>query len=53
MSLIKYSPFADLEALPMGIRTFQDTMNRLFAEPNARPWVPPVDIKETENGADF
>jgi HSP20 family protein len=49
MSLIKYSPFADLETLPMGIRTFQDTMNRLFAEPNARPWVPPVDIKETEN----
>ena len=24
-------------------------MNRLFTEPNARPWVPPVDIKETEH----
>ena len=24
-------------------------MNRFFAEPNGRPWVPPVDIKETEN----
>jgi HSP20 family protein len=49
MSLIKYTPFADLEAFPMGLRTFQDTMNRLFAEPNTRPWVPPVDAKETEN----
>jgi HSP20 family protein len=24
-------------------------MNRLFAEPNGRPWVPPVDIVENEN----
>ena len=24
-------------------------MKRLFAEPNGRPWVPAVDIKETEN----
>lgn len=24
-------------------------MNRLFAEPSARPWVPAVDILETEN----
>jgi HSP20 family protein len=24
-------------------------VNRLFAEPNGRPWVPAVDIKETEN----
>ena len=24
-------------------------MNRLFVEPNGRPWVPPVDIRETEN----
>jgi HSP20 family protein len=24
-------------------------MNRLFTEPNGRPWVPPVDIRETEN----
>ena len=49
MSLVKYTPFADFEAFPVGLRAFQDTVNRLFAEPNGRPWVPPVDIKETEN----
>lgn len=49
MSLIRYTPFADVEAFPAGLRVFQDTVNRLFAEPNGRPWVPPVDIKETEN----
>lgn len=47
MSLIKYSPFAEFELFPA--RMFQDSMNRLFAEPNGRPWVPPVDIRETEN----
>src|SRR5258708_2608126 len=46
MPLIKYSPFNTFETLP-GI--FEDTMNRFFAEPNARPWVPAVDIRETEN----
>jgi HSP20 family protein len=46
MSLVKY---ADFEAFPVGLRAFQDSVNRLFAEPNGRPWVPPVDIKETEN----
>jgi HSP20 family protein len=49
MSLIKYTPFSDFEAFPAGLRVFQDTVNRLFTEPNGRPWVPPVDIKETEN----
>lgn len=49
MSLVRYTPFADLEAFPVGLRAFQDTVNRLFTEPNGRPWVPPVDIKETEN----
>jgi HSP20 family protein len=49
MSIIKYSPFADFETFPAGLRAFQDTMNRLFTEPNGRPWVPAVDIKETEN----
>ncbi|MGD1097827.1 MAG: Hsp20/alpha crystallin family protein [Bryobacteraceae bacterium] len=49
MSLIKYTPFADYETFPVGLRAFQDSVNRLFAEPNGRPWVPPVDIKETEN----
>jgi HSP20 family protein len=49
MSIIKYAPFADFETFPAGLRAFQDTMNRLFTEPNGRPWVPAVDIKETEN----
>ncbi len=49
MSLIRYTPFADLETFPAGLRVFQDTMSRLLAEPSGRPWVPPVDIKETEN----
>ena len=49
MSLIEYSPFADFESFPAGLRVFQDSVNRLFAEPGSRPWVPPVDIQETEN----
>lgn len=49
MALIKYSPFADLESFPTGLRLFQDSVNRLLSEPNGRPWVPPVDILETEN----
>jgi HSP20 family protein len=48
MSLIRFAPINEFEAMP-SLRVFQDTMNRLFAEPNGRPWVPPVDIKETEN----
>lgn len=49
MSLIRYTPFNDFDVFPAGLRVFQDSVNRLFAEPNGRPWVPPVDIKETEN----
>lgn len=49
MSIVRYTPFGDLETLPTSLRAFEDTMKRLFAEPNGRPWVPPVDIKETEN----
>ena len=49
MSLIRYSPFTDFEAFPGGLQVFQDTVNRLFTEPSGRPWVPAVDIKETEN----
>jgi len=49
MSLIKYSPFADFENFPAGLRVFQDSVNRLFAEPGSRPWVPPVDIQETDH----
>jgi HSP20 family protein len=48
MSLIRYTPFANLDAIP-DFRAFQDTVSRLFAEPNGRPWVPAVDIRETEN----
>jgi len=49
MSLIKYAPYTDFEAFPAGLKAFQDTVNRLFTESNGRPWVPAVDIKETEN----
>src|SRR5579863_8591669 len=49
MAVIRYNPFTDLETYPAGLRVFQDTVNRLFSEPNGRPWVPPVDIRETEN----
>ena len=48
MSMLRYSPFAEYETLPT-LRVFQDTVNRMFTEPNSRPWVPAVDIKETEN----
>jgi HSP20 family protein len=44
MAVIKYNHLPELE-----LRLLQDTVSRLFAEPNARPWVPAVDIKETEN----
>lgn len=50
MALVKYNtPFSDFETFPAGLRVFQDTVNRLFSEPNGRPWIPPVDIQETEN----
>jgi len=53
MALVRYSPFTDFDHFP-GLTTFQDTMNRLFNDShvtgsNARPWVPAVDIRETEN----
>ncbi len=47
MAIIKYSPFAGFEPFP-GLKAFEESMTRLFNEPNGRPWVPPVDIKETE-----
>ena len=49
MSIIKYTPFADFEGFPTGLRLFQDSMNRFFSEPNGRPWVPAVDIQETDH----
>ncbi len=52
MALMRYAPFTgnltDFDSGP-SFRLFQDSVNRLFSEPNGRPWVPPVDIKETEN----
>ncbi len=48
MAVTKYDPFADVD-FPAGIRLFQDAVNRLFSEPAARPWAPPVDVLETEN----
>jgi HSP20 family protein len=49
MSVIKHTPFADFEGFPAGMRLFQDSVNRLFAEPNGRPWIPAVDIQETDH----
>ena len=44
MALIRYSNAID------PFQNLQDTMNRFFNEPAAsRPWVPAVDIRETEN----
>ncbi len=53
MAIVRYTPFADLDSFS-GLRTFEETMNRLFtqptlAEPNGRPWIPAVDILENEN----
>ncbi len=47
MAVIKYPQLPEFDS--PGLRLFQDTVTRLFSEPGARPWVPPVDIKETEN----
>lgn len=48
MALLRSYPINDFDTFP-SFRLFEDTVNRLFAEPSGRPWVPPVDIKETEN----
>ena len=43
MALIRYASVDPFQG-------FQDTLNRFFHEPAAnRPWVPAVDIRETEN----
>ena len=47
MPIIKYTPFGEL-ADPF--RFFDSAVNRLLNEPQAtRPWMPAVDILETEN----
>lgn len=48
MALVRYSPFAELDPF-VGFKALEDNMNRMFAEPNGRPWVPPVDIVENQN----
>jgi Molecular chaperone (small heat shock protein) len=48
MTLLKYNPF-DLQDFPAGIRLLQDTVNRMLSETTSRPWVPAVDILETED----
>ncbi len=32
MPIVKYTPFADTEDFPAGLRLFQDTINRLFSD---------------------
>jgi HSP20 family protein len=50
MPIVKYTPFADTDDFPTGLRLFQDTVNRLLSDQSAaRPWAPSVDILETEN----
>jgi HSP20 family protein len=49
MPIMKYNAFPEVEDFPAGLRLFQDTVNRLFSEPAARPWSPSVDIFETED----
>ena len=45
MAVVKY----DVDEFPAGLRLFQDTMNRMLNQTTSRPWVPSVDILETEN----
>jgi HSP20 family protein len=51
MQIVKFTPFADTDDFPTGLRLFQDSINRLLSEDGAktRPWAPAVDIVETEN----
>jgi len=46
---MRFSPSAELEEFPVGLRLFQDSVSRLFSEPSNRPWSPAVDIFETEH----
>jgi HSP20 family protein len=50
MPVVKYTPFAETDDFPTGLRLFQDTVNRLFSDQTTtRPWTPAVDILETDN----
>jgi HSP20 family protein len=48
MAIVRYSPLGDFDPF-RGLKTFEEAVNRFFAEPSGRPWVPPVDIRETEH----
>lgn len=51
MALTRFNPFIGFGTLPTEFKTLEDSLNRFFAEPapGARPWVPPVDVVETEH----
>jgi len=48
MAVVKYS-LPEVDDFPIGLRLFQDTVNRMLNQSASRPWVPAVDIFETEN----
>jgi HSP20 family protein len=48
MAVVKYS-LPDVDDFPIGLRLFQDTVNRMLNQGTSRPWVPAVDIFETDN----
>ncbi|MCX6625466.1 MAG: Hsp20/alpha crystallin family protein [Acidobacteria bacterium] len=49
MTLVNYDPYSAFES-PAGLRLFGDTLSRLLKTPDAvRPWVPNVDITETQD----
>src|SRR5260370_26972755 len=49
MTLTKSTPCAILHNFRAGLGVSQDSVSRLFAEPGSRPWVPAVDIEETDH----
>ena len=48
MAVVKYA-LPEVDDFPIGLRLFQDTVNRMLNQSKSRPWVPAVDIFETEN----
>ena len=48
MAVVKYN-LPEVDDFPVGLRLFQDTVNRMLNQSTSRPWVPAVDIFETEN----
>src|ERR1051326_8944785 len=48
MPVVKYA-LPEVDDFTIGLRLFQDTVNRMLNQNASRPWVPAVDIFETEN----